>query len=485
LEPWDVEDLRPSVSLLDSVERPRGIVSVGWRRSLKLGQWLRVTGSFVGVAQGSVALTLEGPDGSETTTQIDGTGDRLPFTLEVKPPGLGRFLYRLVARTSDGAVSATEVVDVQVSEPVLPTILWLEDAPSFETKFTKRWLIDQGNPLSIRSRVSRDRYHQEFHGLEISSVGRLAPDLLEPFDLVIVDHRAWARLSETERSLLIEACQETGLGILMRMDPDRADGSDREWALGFVGSRIAGIDRLVVRADSSSVPPTAPLEIAPFELSLLPAMTPQFTDTTGRILAMSRPMGKGTVGVTLLRNTYPWVLEGQEEAQHSYWRRLINALARRVSKPEIEMRPGPILLNEPLDLTLRWSPDTDAVPALWLRSPAEPESRVAMRQNPMSSSLWEARIWPSTVGWHQLIGEGARLDFYVGPEGSWLGWQGQRRRRATLLAALHPQESREPVAHRVDAPIPRLPFYVALLISLALLWLDERRGSQQPTTVRR
>jgi hypothetical protein len=487
LEPWEMEDLKASVAVVGATEASLGIGAITWRRQLELGDWLQVTGSVVGLSNGKISLSLEGPRTSANQVELsaDSGGGPIPFTLQAKPPGIGRFLYRLSWTSGDGALERAEIVDVQVRASAPPTTLWLEDAPSFDTKYLKSWLADQGAKVAIRSRVSQGRYHFEFHNLEQVGLGRLDWDLLQRFDLLIVEQRAWENLTATEREVVRQAVDEAGMGVLLRLNPGRGSTLEPTWPWGFVGNRIPDIDHLMVRAQGAAATEASPIESPPFELRLDPAMTPIFTDRSGRVLAMTRPSGAGTVGVTLLRNTYSWVLEGVPEAHRSYWRRLIKAVARPDSVPVWRLPPGPILADEPLETGLEWSREGVEIPVARFGPAAGDQAGVAMRQDPVLASHWGVRVWPSSVGWHRLEMPGSGVDFYVADGDSWPTWQHKRRQRATRLASLRPTRSLPGTEVVVALPVPRLPFFLMLLISLGLLWLDERRGSPRAPRARR
>jgi len=138
-------------------------------------------------------------------------------------------------------------------------------------------------------------------------------------------------------------------------------------------------------------------------------------------------------------------------------------------------------VNEPLELALERGAVTDPIPQVRYGRVDAGQSAVAMRQDPVFSSRWMAEVWPSSVGWHRLEADGVSLELYVADSDSWPSWRQRRRRMATRLAALRPRGDRSPGVTLVDRSIPRLPFYAILLSSLAILWLDERRGSKATT----
>jgi hypothetical protein len=478
LEPWDLEGLSVAVDIVATPPPGVGVGAVMWSRELGAGDTLEVTGSLSVLPESGSELRLVGPDGAEASVELTTSPGRgpVPFSLQLTPPRAGRFLYDLVVEGQGNGSEAIGSIDVQVREADPPAVLWLEGAPSFETRFVKEWLVGLGGELAIRSRVSRDRYHFEYHHLDRVGLDSLTPDLLGRFDLLVVDQRSWVLMTVAERVLVTEAVEDRGMGLLLRLDPGGEQSGANDLPLGFTALRLEGVERLLVQPPGAQSDGFAALETVPFELELGSGTTPLFEDRAGRLLAVARPLGRGTVGGTLLRQTYPWILDGQPAAHRRYWSRLLEVLSRPSTQPRWHLRPGPILVDEPLDLELSWSGEADELPAA-AYGPADQEPMsVAMRQDPLRPGRWTARVWPSSTGWHRVETAGADLDFWVADSDAWPEWQRQRRARATRLAAARGSREHQPTEATVRVPAPRLPAFLLLLACLGALWLDERRG---------
>ena len=401
LEPWDLEDLTPTLEVLETAESEPGLRAVQWQRSLGLGDRLEVTGSFNTAGVETATLELIGPEGTCDTAEVAGKDPQHPvlFSLRCQPPGEGRFLYRLQATGPTEQLSRTELVDVQVGPANIPAVVWLEDAPSFEAKYFKQWIEAVDGRLAIRSRVSRDRYHFEYHNFDRLALRRMTPDLLGEFDLAVVEERAWNRLPEGDRSAILLEVRNAGLGLLLRMNPDRTAESVDDWPLGFRGARVATADRLLVQVEGLGAEEKEALEVGPFELHLEPGMSPRAVDKSGRVLALSRFYGAGTVGITLLDKTYPWVLAGEPGTQRLLWQKMIESLARPVHQSTWHIPRGPILVDEPLDVRLDRVASGDSLPAARF-GPLEAESAsLPLRHDDRQRTVWTGRVWPSATGW--------------------------------------------------------------------------------------
>ncbi len=477
LEPWDLEELPPTVEFLAVPDQRAGLRSVRWQRDLTRGDRLVVAGSIGGTDPGQLRLDLAGPDGTCDSTEvvIELRGPPQPFSLQCTPPGEGRFLYQLKTTGSTELDESSELVDVRVGPGELPSILWLQDAPSFEARHFKRWIESVGGQMALRSRVSRDRYHFEFSNRKEIPLRRVVAEVLREFDLIVVEERAWSRLAAEERSAIRRQVEDAAVGLLIRLSPDRTGEAPEEWPLGFSGRRIQGADRLVVNLEGQSAEPGGTVETGPFQLVLNPGETPLAADRSSRILAAARSSGEGTVGVTLLHQTYPWVLAGEPETHQDYWRQVIESLARPSARPMWHLPAGPVLVDEPLDLELDWISQDETPPEASF-GPLEGElSTLALRQDANQPARWTGRVWPSSTGWHRLSTSGATVDFLVAEVDAWSAWQQERRTQATRLASLRLPTREDQTSTVIEVPFPRMPFVLTFLMGVGLLWLDERR----------
>lgn len=467
LPPWEWQAFGGAVEPVGETRLDAGVRQASWRRRIALGEDLVVRG----VAEGTGTLGLEGPGGTEGSVDVDGEAT---FELRARPRDAGRFLYRWVFAAGDGELRRQGTVDVVVDQPAPVAVLWLEDAPGFETRHFKSWLTARQGKIAIRSRTSRDRYRDEFHNISGLDLSPLDPGLLERFDLVVIDDATLAALRPAEAATLRSAVEERGLGLLVRASPDAPERKLADAWPGFRVADVADLDEMSVSALWPGAEPTTPLDVAAREIVPGGGADPVVGDESGRWLVASRVAGVGEVGLSLLHGTYRWILEGHPEHHGRFWSRVIGALARRAEKRSRWVLPaGPIFVDEPIELGLQTG---EPLPAATVAPEGGVETRLALSQDVLEPSRWHARWWPRQPGWHQLAGVEAAAWLWVEDAGGWSAWRQARRRSATRQrAVLGPSETETPEeSPRRREELPRVWLYLTFLVSVGYLWGDER-----------
>jgi len=475
LDPWDtarLPALGPTPSLLPHAVPPipAGVSIVSWHRDLRLGAPLVVDGRVSGESpQGSV-VRLAGPGGSTEVTVEPEAGT---FTLELVPPGTGRFLFELTVTTSDDRTTRIGHVDAEVRDEPPGAVLWLENAPSFETRYTKRWLADRGGVVAIRSTVSRNRHHFEYHNIERTELSRLTADRLKPFALVVVDDATWRTMPAREREAILEQLHEGRLGLILRADLGSASTETSVLPFGLAARRIDGLDELMVRLAVGNVDPQ-PIAVAPYEIVTGERSRAVFSDRAGRSLAAVVRHGRGEVVLTLLTGSYRWILEGRRDAHRAYWTAVLEAATPPSTQPRWIVPPHPLRTDEPFEIVLAGTLGSTPVVLI---DPAGREQTVPLRQHPTRPDRLAATLWPRSVGWHQLAAGEATASFHVDRSTSWNSWRLAERQRATKLAAARSKAPAEP--GHTALPWARLLPFAALVGMLGWLWVDERRGGKR------
>ncbi len=500
LDPWQLAALSSRLQPGSTPPPSRGLERVSWRRSLTLGESLLVQGRWTaGEAPGR--LELVGPGGVEATQQIAAaqpqatrTSRLVSFSFTAKPRTTGRFLYRLrwraLGESSTGDPAAGDIpLDIAVSEPQPPRLLWLESAPRFETRHFKNWLASTGGLLALRTTISRDRYRRERLGEGPQPPARLTSERLRNFDLVVVDRDSLADLSTAEVGALRREIGDHGLGLLLLPVGEREPSTSRlrRLSLDIDTAPIEDLEELAVRLEWPGSEESTPGEPAPVlriparEFAIRGAVEPLAFDGAGRALAARKPLGTGYSGTTLVSDTFRWILEGAAPTHHRYWSHLLSSLARPRSGQRWQLPAQPSLLDRPMELVL-WSAVES--PSAELLTPAGERLTVALardgsRHGP-GPHPWRGRIWPRQTGWYHLaaIESGAATDFYGQPGEPWSSWIEAQRRQATVLRAFRdaalPSRTATAGHQRQRRPLPRWPAFLLLLVSLTYLWVDEK-----------
>ena len=447
---------------------PFGVAEVRWERQLPLGAELTVSGRVADVPASGATAALSGPGLAPATAPL--RAGQAPFLLRGVPRGPGRQLLEL-RLTAPGRDPVVERLEVEVTPSRPPAVLWLEDAPSLESRELARWLQQGGTPLVVRSRMTRGVERQLVSGFD--SRPGLAPldaAALGRFDLVVLDAGALAALSVAERGALAEALERGGLGILVRL----GDEATFPAVLGqrFAVRRLPGAAELAAHLAWEDGTTASPLALGPRELRADAGLVPLAVDRAGRLLAAWRPAGSGAVAASLVDGTWRWVREGNATAFRRYWRGVVAALARPAPAAPRWRADGPALVDRPLELTL----ETDAKdPSATANGGSGERHALALRQDAGEPRRWSATLWPRRVGWHRVEGGGAALSIHVAAPERWLALRLAERQAATAAraAAPAPSPSAATATARALAPLPRWPAFLLLLAALAVLWGEE------------
>jgi hypothetical protein len=447
---------------------PAGIARIAWDRRLPLGDAVTVRGEVAGVPAAGGTLSLAGAGIAGATVALP--PGRSAFALSGVPRAAGRHLLDLRLR-SPGAPPVAETIDLEVAAPAPPAVLWLEDAPSLESRELARWLGAAGGRLAVRARLSRGVAREQLVGLPAPlPLAPLTAALLARFDLAVVDGGTLAALSAGDSEALRRAVVEGGLGLLVRPEAG-AVGTTRVLGQQLDTRAVPGSAELLARLAWPGGEQTPPLAVPARELVPAGGLVPLAADRSGRLLAAWLPAGAGAVGVTLVEGTWRWVREGSAAAHRRYWREVLASLARPAPPgPRWSLPAGPAIAGRPAAVQLA----TDApAPAAAVRGPDGDVARPGLRQEPAATDRWATTWWPRASGWHQ-VGEGeGSLAVWVAPADRWRTLRLAERQEATAMHLVAPPPGTPRREPDVLQPLPRWPWFALLLASLGLLWAEE------------
>ena len=461
-----------------------GIQSVNVLDATWSGQPVRIQGQVFldgdQMERGPLILFLDGPGGRSDSVSILTEGVST-YTLADLPRQAGRYEYHLTLEEADGDTLSTELLGVVIRDPVPLNILVLQGAPRFETRHLKDWVAQAGGQMAIRSTVSQDRYRNEFVNQPERDLSSLTSTLLGLFDVVLVDRRALASFSVNERRVLQRAVEEEGLGLLFDADlietqgvrgleemfkvfqgGEMDEGEGRRVRLGWEGQRLA-----------SSIP-AVPYMIRPGW-----GIEPLMRGEDEQVVAAVRQQGLGRLGISLVTETYRWVLEGNPAMHAAYWSYLLSALAQeRDGMDQWDMQvEGLAFRDAPVRVVLDTS---DPAPRGYV-AVGEAVDTVYLAQDLVSPSRWQGTYWPQQVGWHRISRPFADSSsatpfwFFVHEPTTWQALQSAENMKATAAFAATSSEdgvqNERPLTKR---PLPLGWFFALFLLSSAGLWIESK-----------
>lgn len=462
------------VARFDAAALPAGIIALEAPGEVAVGEPLVVRGRVHGAGHGPAKVILEDPAGPRDSAEV--SDSKAEFVLSDRPRAPGPVVYRLRLRLV-GQAEIAETLGVAVRQGAMPRVLLLDASPSFETATLKRWLADRGAAVTVRTRVSRDRFRTEvLNGSpEVAALGAAT---LSRFDAVLADGGSVAALAPGERSALERQVRERGLGLLVTADAPPLLSRGAGGVLGGLALAEAPQgpgERRLVRPAWSEAPRRSRTGIEA-EPGGVAGGEPLVTDQTGGVLTAVRRAGAGTVGVTLVRSPSRWLLENEADLYGAYWYALLGAITRDTLTRVVFSADGPLRPDHPVRITVdQPAGDASDLPVLAVRAPDGGTDTLALAQSPYDPGTWQGRYWPRASGWHSAVLHGGReVPFRVTAAGEWIGVEAQARLDATRLRLDRDRSAASGSTN--GAPWLAPSAFLALLLSLTWLWLEGRRA---------
>ncbi|HEY0653389.1 MAG TPA: hypothetical protein VGD65_09685 [Chryseosolibacter sp.] len=398
----------------------------------------------------SVKIVLEGPGGKEDSVTLTETGTQ-KFKLEFTPKQAGKFLYSI------SIAEKKEILPIKVAPERKIKILVVQMFPTFETGYLKN-LLAEDHELVFRYQLSKNNFRYEYINHPSIRTDRLSAEILDDFDLLVIDSDALSQLSAAERKNM-ESSTLSGLGILL-LQNESPVGNLSVQSLLPVAFKPFAYDTACFQLNRKITLPAWAVQ-AVNNGQIIPVI-----ENKKRILAGYVYHGFGKIGFNLLQETYKLALEGDSASYENLWTTTVQKNARN---PKDNFRitiknDFPIHPKEPLSVEVIGS--AAEAPTL-LHNGRE----ISMSEHLVVDDIWTTKIWPENSGWHELHikGDSARQCFYVSEESAWKSLASANAiRRTKAMASTAPVEAAATWEYK---PFAQWVFYAMFLVAAALLWL--------------
>lgn len=433
---------------------PEGFSAINSDKLYTVNQPARLEG-IINI-QGNKTVTLTGPASAEDSIHIQNQNSQ-PFSLKFTPKAPGQYLYALTVSDSSGKINFSEQVPVQVKAQKSLSILFLSDFPSAEIRFLKNFLETENHKLTLRYKISKDKYRTEFINTPQKSIGRLNKELLQHFDLVLVDASSLSLLSTGEIQQLKEDVKN-GLGILTLINTPSL-GKQANDLLNLTLSKIKNDSaQLLLQKKRIKIPATSVSIVSPKKTFAVQQ------EPSGRIISGYQSVGLGKSGFQLLSNTFSLALLGEKEAYAEIWSPLIQAVSRKeIREYDLQFTTSfPYYSDEPIDFKIIGG---TAKPTVTIDS-----MEIPIIESPLIKNLWIGKMWATQIGWNtiHIDQDSSNHSFFVSSPESWKSLQVNNQLRS-MKKIVSKKGNVSP--QTILQPVPKIIFFLLFLVSAGFLWL--------------
>ncbi|NQZ06190.1 MAG: hypothetical protein HRT35_03425, partial [Algicola sp.] len=195
-----------------------GPVELSWNRQLLLGNRFTLAGRYQNIDSNAI-VTIKLLDPAGTVVSQIRVENHQTFQLTDTPKAMGSYHYRLNVVSEKNELLNDEVIPVVVSKAPAAKLLVVQSSPSFESKHLKNWASSLEASLLVLTTISKDKFITSSVNMDEHTPRKFTPQLLNDFDLLIMDGRALVNLSAVHQQWLNQAVDQ-GLGLYIIADDD-------------------------------------------------------------------------------------------------------------------------------------------------------------------------------------------------------------------------------------------------------------------------
>ncbi len=458
IKPFDFWQFKGVPSAYIPAIKPSGITKLKFSKTLISGGKLHVNGVYHKPIKGTFLVLQDAGGNGLDSVQLESKED-VGFLLDTNPKVAGNFTYSVTEKDSTGEVLKSDALPVIIRDKMPLRLLILNNYPTFETKYLKNFLADNGHEVIVRSQLTKGTYKFEYFNTTSIPIYQITDKILKDFDLVIVDADTFLSFGTAFKNRLEKNIREQGLGLFLQPTDFMFGRRDNQSYFNFKRDNSREIQLL----NSNSI-----MEKYPYSIDALFSVQPINLGTIATVAAFKQ-LGLGRISTTMIQNSYQLLLDGEEQSYQSLWTQLLDPTAK-TKMTQVEWEAQTILpkLDEPFHFTIHTNLDD-------FKIMDSDSSVIGMLENPQIPTRYSGTTYPNKTGWNELRIENdstSNFPFYVLDDSSW-----KSLHIAQNIAANKKEFKSDLNIERtvlVDRPISPIIFYILFLLGMGWLWLSPK-----------
>jgi len=457
LQPYTF-DFKPSIST-------KGITAVQWKEVLNKGELLSIQGMVRNNAKSKMRLYLQAFGNNVDSATIQAFSNQ-SFGLSTLPKQTGRIVYSLLLMHNQDTIEYNPV-PFQVIAPQALQILMLASAPNFEQKFLKNWCIQQQYTVTTQTLISKNKYVNTFSNTSNKSMNKINGNLLNDIDVLLLDASIYNSLSKFEQQIIYKYIVEKEMGCILLSDTTINSKTALSGYFSIQNNNtIPKPIHLLFAQKKALVTPSYSL----YTLKENETQLSLVKDSIQQVYAAVQLVGKGKFINTTISETYPWMLQGNNEIYHQYWSHLFNAVLPSQVSQQFYILPFIHLQQQPVNFQINTANEN---PIITINN-----NQVAALQIPYQQNSYQAIYWPNKVGWQTLrINNDSTLYWYTYSKNAFKQVQATQKIQVTQAFCNDTQlqqTSSSTKSVTVQKIIPPYFFVILFFVTASFLWWERK-----------
>jgi hypothetical protein len=466
LESDDIKSLKTKNLIFHPSALTNGVISVNWPGKIRSGEQLLVQGMYNNTTESEVKLILQGL-GTNLDSVIIGKETRQDFELKCIPKHLEKAVYSLLAIAENDTLSMEEL-PVLVKEKEILRVLILASSPDFENKFLKNWLSEQGHSVSVRTTISTAKYSTEFLNSRKNDLNRINTTLLNDFDILIGDMSELSRLNSKENQA-VQSQINNGMGLIIKADAAEPGNGFYRNSFVFRENKKLMPKTMKVSWKGYSAIKTVLQGSNSLEIMAQTGTQSLVKNESGNILINSKLSGKGRLLLTVINDSYIWILGNKVEDYSSFWSYILGKAARKKENVESFAIHNLPLINKQTEI--EFQRETGTIPGIQINN-----ERIAFKQHPFMNFQQTGLFWPSQTGWQSFQTENTDTNwFYVFDKNGWKEVKASEKLKNTRFLIQRSEENNTTKSGTIQVyedTVSPIWFYILFVLCCTYLWLE-------------
>lgn len=465
-----------------------GLINVSWNKQVFLGQSVTFNAQYLAPKSPAI-LTANIIDLANHSVATMNILHNEAFQLVFQPKLLGHYLYNVEIRDQNQQLLTSQSIAINVNQTMPANISIIQSAPSFETKHLANWMSQYQAKVIVHTKISKNKFMTQRFNIDANDDISLSPELLKKQDMVIISGQSLLDFTPTQR-LWISDAVKNGLGVLILADSKLVDYLTQDSLPILAGFSLTQTPKTAANTYPVWPQSTTVNTMADVALSRLWA---HLNINQGDILVtdnqsplnVAKPLGQGVISVSILKERFRWLTQGELSTYSHYWQYILSKVSRATEQVRFSNRQlaPPTINSFKQQVCVVTNQSDDQLIAAIEAIQHGQKNTIVFNKSLINVEQQCGIYWPESVGWHKISLISQPTDtvhssqyIYADNKNYWQSWQQYEKVTATLRAEKQQNMLEVPVS-AINKPINPQLFWWLFTLSASLLWIEQKTRS--------